>query len=243
MVRELQRRTDQLIATVARGAPSEGDVSAVADYFVTTILPHALAEEKTLYAAVAPVERRLIESLKFEHAALRRLGSELPETSEGNERVAIAGALSQLFALHAAKENEFVLPALLQQPDINLAQLLQTMHAEFDSNASAVSSLSVRREATRIGARTATDPGEPMVKISIAELRSIASQVLEGIRIRGFHGATLPGATATAAAEHLNDTILDGRVSHDEPVWLATVLLAIADALAAEDIEGVGAQP
>ena len=110
MVRELQRRADQLIATVARGAPSVGAASAGADYFVATILPHALAEEKTLYAAVAPVERRLIESLTSEHAALRRLGSELTEASEGNDRVAIVGALSQLFALHAAKENEFVLP-------------------------------------------------------------------------------------------------------------------------------------
>ena len=242
MVRELQCRTDQLIATVARGAPSEGAASAVADYCATTIFPHALAEEKTLYAAVAPVERRLIESLTLEHAALRRLGSELTEASEGNDRVAIAGALSQLFALHAAKENEFVLPTLLQQPDINLAQLLQTMNAEFAGNASAASPPSVRREGTRIGKRTAPDPGEPMVKISIAELRSIGSQVLEGIRIRGFDGATLHGATAPAAAEHPDDTLLDGRVSHDEPVWLTTVLLAIADALEAENIERVGAQ-
>ena len=242
MVRELQCRTDQLIATVARGAPSEGAASAVADYFVTTIFPHALAEEKTHYAAAAPVERRLIESLTLEHAALRRLGSELTEASEGNDRVGIAGALSQLFALHAAKENEFVLPTLLQQPDINLAQLLQTMNAEFAGNASAASPPSVRREGTRIGKRTAPDPGEPMVKISIAELRSIGSQVLEGIRIRGFDGATLHGATAPAAAEHPDDTLLDGRVSHDEPVWLTTVLLAIADALEAENIERVGAQ-
>lgn len=81
-----------------------------------------------------------------------------------------------------------------------------------------------------------------MVKIPIAELRSIASQVLEGIRIRGFHGATLHGAAAAAAVEHLDDTRLDGRVSHDEPVCLATVLLAIADALEAETIKRVGAQ-
>jgi len=81
-----------------------------------------------------------------------------------------------------------------------------------------------------------------MVKISIAELRSTASQVLEGVRIRGFDGVTFHGATAAAAAEHLDDTLLDGRVSHDEPVWLTTVLLAIADALEAENIERVGAQ-
>lgn len=242
MVRELQRRTAQLIATVARGAPSEGAASAVADYCATTIFPHALAEEKTLYAAVAPVERRLIESLTLEHAALRRLASELTEASEGNDRVAIVSALSQLFALHAAKENEFVLPALLQQPDINLAQLLQTMHAEFAGNASTASPPSVRREGIRIGARTAANPGEPMVKISIAELRSIASQVLEGIRIRGFHGVTLHVPLRQTAAERLDDTPLDGRASHDEPVWLATVLLAIADALEAENIERVGAQ-
>ena len=230
MVRELRCRTDQLIATVARGAPSEGAASAVADYCATTI------------AAVAPVERRLIESLTLEHAALRRLGSELTEASEGNDRVAIDSALSQLFALHAAKENEFVLPALLQQPDIKLVQLLQTMHAEFDSNASTAFPPSVRHDGTRIGRRTAADPGEPVVKISIAELRSTASQVLEGVRIRGFDGVTFHGATAAAAAEHLDDTLLDGRVNHDEPVWLATVFLAIADALEAENIERVGAQ-
>jgi hypothetical protein len=129
----------------------------------------------------------------------------------------------------------------LQQPDINLAQLLQTMNAEFAGNASTASPPSVRREGIRIGGQTA-NPGEPMVKISIAELRSIASQVLEGIRIRGFHGVTLHDATAAAAAERFDDTLLDGRASYDEPVCLATVLLAIADALDAENVERVGAQ-
>ncbi len=89
---------------------------------------------------------------------------------------------------------------------------------------------------------TAADPREPVVKISIAELRSIASQVPEGIRIRGCDGVTLHGATAAVAAEHLDDTLLNRRVSHDEPVWLAIVRLAIADALEAKNIGRVGAQ-
>jgi hypothetical protein len=130
MVRELQARADSVIATVARGDASQSAAAAAADYFETTIVPHALAEETTLYAAAADTEHRLVESLKMEHVALRRLGAALRDARDGATRAAIVGALSQLFAMHATKENEYVLPTILAQPRTDLRELLRRMHAE-----------------------------------------------------------------------------------------------------------------
>lgn len=132
MTCELQSRVDRLVAAVGRGEPSLPAAQAVLDYLGDTIYPHAAGEEAVLYKTAAATERRLIDSLLLEHQALRKLGDDLRAASTGAGRVAAAGAIDQLFALHAAKENEFVLPAILEQPRTDLGALLHAMHEHLE---------------------------------------------------------------------------------------------------------------
>jgi hypothetical protein len=46
--------------------------------------------------------------------------------------VATAGAIAALFAIHAAKENDFVLPALIEGAPGEVPGVLASMHAEFE---------------------------------------------------------------------------------------------------------------
>lgn len=141
MIRELQKRADTVIGIVTRDGASERAATAAADYFETTIVPHAHAEEATLYAAADSSEHRLIESLKMEHVTLRRLGAALREARDGATRAYIVGALNHMFALHAAKENEYVLPTVLAQPRTDLQELMRRMHAESETYAQSRSPL------------------------------------------------------------------------------------------------------
>ncbi len=147
MICELQSRVDRLVAAVGLGEPSPPPAQAVLDYLAGTVFPHAAAEEAVLYPAAAASERRLIDSLLLEHKALRKLGDDLRDATTGADRVAAAGAITQLFALHAAKANEFVLPTLLEQPRTDLGELLHAMHGQFEQRdtTSVVAELDVRK--------------------------------------------------------------------------------------------------
>ncbi|MFJ1540926.1 DUF2249 domain-containing protein [Micromonospora chalcea] len=94
------------------------------------LLPHAHAEEDSLYAAAG--ERAegalLVRGMLDEHQAITGLVAEL-ET--GNRPIRLAGtarALAALFAVHLAKENDLVVPLLVDAADVSLAKLLEGMH-------------------------------------------------------------------------------------------------------------------
>ncbi len=147
MEAELRRRVDDLIGVVALGEAAGGATDRVVGYAETTLLPHAASEEVTLYATASRFEARLVRSLVAEHGALRALVSRLAGEQEPAARVAAAGAIAELFATHAAKENEYVLPALLERAPGEIPGLMRRMHEEFErgSRPRVVATLDVRR--------------------------------------------------------------------------------------------------
>jgi uncharacterized protein (DUF2249 family) len=174
MICELQSRVDQLVAAVGLGKPSVAPAQAILDYLAATIFPHAAAEEAVIYAVAEKSEHRLIASLVLEHGALHKLGGDLHEATTGAERVALAGAIAQLFAVHAAKENEFVIPAVLEQPRTDLAALLHAMHEHITarSHDEVVAELDVRplqhaqRHDEIFGRLRALNSGEALVVVN-----------------------------------------------------------------------------
>ncbi len=147
MEAELRRRVDDLIGVVALGEAAGGATDRVVGYAETTLLPHAASEEVTLYATASRFEARLVRSLVAEHGALRALVSRLAGEQEPAARVAAAGAIAELVATHAAKENEYVLPALLERAPGEIPGLMRRMHEEFErgSRPRVVATLDVRR--------------------------------------------------------------------------------------------------
>ncbi|MDN5764857.1 MAG: DUF2249 domain-containing protein [Humibacillus sp.] len=126
-----------VIAAAVREAddgPSGGWVDAAAADLVqwcrTELLPHAVAEETTLYAAARERAegRLLVESMLREHAVLTGLVDEIEGASNAVAKAAGARALQVLFDIRLDKENTLVLPLLVSAPDVSVATLLKGMH-------------------------------------------------------------------------------------------------------------------
>lgn len=93
------------------------------------LMPHATAEERTLYAAGRDVAdgRLLVEAMTEEHRALAGLLATLREQSEPLDLAATAAQIESLFGVHLYKENELLLPLLLDA-QADLRALLHDTH-------------------------------------------------------------------------------------------------------------------
>lgn len=94
------------------------------------LLPHAHAEEATLYPAAAgqPGGRLLVDGMLAEHQAIIAMVAELEAAGTPVDAAAAARALTALFAVHLTKENDLVVPLLVAAADVSLAGLLHGMH-------------------------------------------------------------------------------------------------------------------
>ncbi|KAB8190335.1 DUF2249 domain-containing protein [Nonomuraea phyllanthi] len=118
----IARSVDRLMSPAARQA-------VLVAFCEEEVLPHAVAEEKTLYAAAAelPATELLVRAMRDEHAALRALVAGLASATTQGEIVSAASALNALFQSHLAKENDVLLPALAEH-GVDLASLLGGEH-------------------------------------------------------------------------------------------------------------------
>ena len=128
--RGLERRVGALCEAVESGVPFERQMTILRDYLTGEILPHAEAEERTLYPAAATHTRGggLVRELTGEHHALAYLAGRLRHGADGSEAATAAERIATLFAGHVAKENDLLLPALAGS-GTDLASLLADMHA------------------------------------------------------------------------------------------------------------------
>lgn len=94
------------------------------------LLPHAAAEERTLYAAGATREttRLLVTAMVREHGDLARLVASLGSTEDALTAATTAVALQSLLAAHLDKENLDLLPVLAADATVSLPSLLEGMH-------------------------------------------------------------------------------------------------------------------
>lgn len=113
----------------------ESDYVAAATAALTTwceeeLVPHALAEESTLYAAARalPEGRLLIDGMVAEHAVIIGLVREVSDAGDPIGAAAAARALQVVFEAHLTKENTLVLPLLTADPSTSVADLLGGLH-------------------------------------------------------------------------------------------------------------------
>lgn len=94
------------------------------------LLPHAYAEEEALYPAAArlPEGRLLVQGMLAEHQAIAELVTELETTPSPIAAAAAGRALRALFEAHLAKENDLIVPLLVEADGVDLADLLAGMH-------------------------------------------------------------------------------------------------------------------
>jgi len=124
------RRVDALRAAVERQNHDEAAAAELVAYLAKEVLPHAVAEEHTLYQAAAAMAglAETVAGMVDEHRTLVSLAERLATAGVGGSAVVEAEAIGALFASHVVKENDLILPPLAADESVDLAGLLVQMH-------------------------------------------------------------------------------------------------------------------
>ena len=124
------RRVGALRTAVESQDHHETAAAELVAYLAKEVLPHAMAEEHTLYQAAAAKEdlAETVAGMIDEHRRLVSLAERLATAGDAKAAAAEAGAIGALFAGHVAKENELILPPLAGDDAVDLAGLLVQMH-------------------------------------------------------------------------------------------------------------------
>ena len=126
---ELAGRADAVSRAVTERRPYGTAVAGLIAYLAEEVLPHAAAEEKTVYPAAARAGLAgTVGEMIAEHVTLSALGTEIAALADGEAAAGKAQRIAALFTSHAAKENDVLLPALLADESADLAGLLAQMH-------------------------------------------------------------------------------------------------------------------
>jgi uncharacterized protein (DUF2249 family)/hemerythrin-like domain-containing protein len=128
---QLSTRAAAVSEAVATGRRHDAAVAEMIAYLAEEVLPHAIAEEETIYPAVAAARPDLtgtVSEMVAEHGTLSAFAEALAGLAEGHAAAEKARQIANLFGAHAARENNVLLPALLTGDDVDLAALLAQMH-------------------------------------------------------------------------------------------------------------------
>ena len=124
------RRVASLRAAVERQDHDEATAAELVAYLAKDVLPHAMAEEHTLYQAAAakPGLAETVAAMVDEHRTLVSLAERLATADDASAAATDAEGIDALFASHVGKENELILPSLAADEAVDLAGLLVQMH-------------------------------------------------------------------------------------------------------------------
>jgi len=130
MTGEVGDLVGRVVAAVDAGEDPRAARDELAAYFTAEVLPHAKAEESTLYEAAAGIHpaRMLIETMTIEHGLIAEAIAALERAESAGSIAAAAGVLDALFTGHVGRENDFVIPLLAADASVSLAGLVEGLH-------------------------------------------------------------------------------------------------------------------
>ncbi|MHB8430793.1 MAG: DUF2249 domain-containing protein [Acidimicrobiales bacterium] len=123
-------RVAALTVAVSAGRAYEVAGAELVAYLADEVLPHALAEEQTMYCAAESRSdlTATVDEMIGEHRKLASAIEQLANAPSGRESAQQAASISALFSSHVAKENEVLLPSLVADDTVDLPQILLQMH-------------------------------------------------------------------------------------------------------------------
>ncbi|MFD1812692.1 hemerythrin domain-containing protein [Rhodococcus gannanensis] len=126
---QMVTRLDWLSAALVDAA-TDGDAaaahSALRGWVRDELVPHAQEEERTLYPAAAELAEGalLIRSMIAEHGLIRATASAMSDASDPAVAGAYGRALFHIFDDHQWKENELILPLLVESASVSLVEVM-----------------------------------------------------------------------------------------------------------------------
>ena len=127
---EVRRRVATLRAAAGGDGAYEGAVAELAAYVTGEVLPHAVAEEHSVYRAAGglPGLADTVAGMVAEHRRLAASVEALVASESPAGAAELAESIEALFGAHVAKENDLLLPPLLADASVSLSRLLVEMH-------------------------------------------------------------------------------------------------------------------
>ena len=134
LVEGVRDRVAAVVGATAAGEPCDAARAELVAYLAGEVLPHAAAEEATIYRSASGVglaER--VEAMVAEHRILEGQVEALAVADDPAACGRTAEELAELFARHVVVENDVLLPALLGSGDVSLADVLGEMAQAFSA--------------------------------------------------------------------------------------------------------------
>jgi uncharacterized protein (DUF2249 family) len=130
LVGDVESRITTIAEAVGRGTPYGSAVGALVTYLAEEVLPHAVAEENSIYRAAGSRTdlADTVNGMIAEHRVLASAIESLADAATAPAALVQATQIGTFFTAHVEKENELLLPALLEDNDVDLVELLAQMH-------------------------------------------------------------------------------------------------------------------
>ena len=127
---QVTSRVDALHVAVTTSSRYELATAQLLTYLAEEVLPHAMAEEHSIYEAAGALPNlgEIVAEMTAEHQKLTAEVEALGRSSDSEHAFLLAESIRTLFARHVGKENELLLPALQADATVSLTQLLAEMH-------------------------------------------------------------------------------------------------------------------
>ena len=132
---EVDLQVKSISGKVANNESTDTAVAALVTFLNSEVVPHAIAEEHTIYqAAIDKLGLSdLIGQMTSEHKVLIGEIAALKNSVSNTSAAEHAESFASLFSQHVSKENELILPQLLHSQEVDLTVLLSEMHELFEA--------------------------------------------------------------------------------------------------------------
>ncbi|TAL71761.1 MAG: hemerythrin domain-containing protein [Rhodanobacter sp.] len=130
MIKELDRLSAGLMTAAESGTGAASARAALETWIHNVLIPHAEEEEATTYRAAGelPEGRLLIRSMLDEHVLIRQTGAHVATAKNPVAAGAYARALLEIFDSHQRKENDIILPLLVESDAVSLTAVMGGGH-------------------------------------------------------------------------------------------------------------------
>ena len=130
MIADLDRLSTTLVDAAASGDDTADAKHALEEWVSDVLVPHAEEEEATTYRAAGELAsgELLIRSMLAEHDLIRITARHMSEADDPVAGGAFARALFDTFDSHQRKENEIILPLLVDADRVALTDVMAGAH-------------------------------------------------------------------------------------------------------------------